>query len=150
MSTSVPSGNLATIDVGRKLGRWGCAFFSAGSWVPISHKVAWAEAYLHTKWHLSPSSRLATTDMGRKLGAVPLYGRESGIGGHHRKAINGRVNSTEVLSTSYKNLINFGPLTHEFTVMVCRPFMRQMREIVETRSILGSWDSHSRMDCRTS
>ena len=34
---------------------------------PIDHKVAWAEAYLHTKWHLSPSSRLVTTDIGRKL-----------------------------------------------------------------------------------
>jgi len=39
--------------------------------------VAWAEAYLHTKWHLNPSSRLATIDMGRKFGggeAVPLFG----------------------------------------------------------------------------
>jgi len=43
-------------------------FFPGGSWVPIEHKVAWAEAYLHTKWHLSPSIRLATTDIGRKLG----------------------------------------------------------------------------------
>jgi len=38
----------------------------------------------------------------------------------------GRVNSAEVLSTLYKNLVNFGPLTLEFTVMVCRPFMHQM------------------------
>jgi len=30
--------------------------------------VAWAEAYLHTKWHRDASSRLATIDMGRKLG----------------------------------------------------------------------------------
>ena len=29
--------------------------------------MAWAEAYLLTKWYLDPSSRLATTDMGRKL-----------------------------------------------------------------------------------
>ena len=35
----------------------------------------------------------------------------------------GRLNSTEVLSTSHKNLVNFGPLTPEFTVMVWRPFM---------------------------
>jgi len=28
--------------------------------------VAWAKAYLRTKWHLDPSSRLAATDMGRK------------------------------------------------------------------------------------
>jgi len=32
--------------------------------------------------------------------------------------------------------MNFGPLTPEFMVIVWRPFMRQMREIVETRSIL--------------
>jgi len=32
--------------------------------------VAWAQSYLHTKWHLDPSNRLATTDMGRGL-----YGR---------------------------------------------------------------------------
>jgi len=50
---------------------WVCPF-SGSSWVPIEHKVAWAEVYLHTKWHLSPSSRLATTDIGRKLGAVRL------------------------------------------------------------------------------
>ena len=31
-----------------------------GSWVPIKHNVAWAEAYLRTKWHLDPSNRLAT------------------------------------------------------------------------------------------
>ena len=48
----------------------------------------------------------------------------------------GGVNSAEVLSTSYKNLVNFGPPTPEFTVTVWRSFMRQMREIVETRSIL--------------
>jgi len=48
----------------------------------------------------------------------------------------GRLNSTEVLSTLYKNVANFGSLTQEFTVMVWRPFMRQMHEIVETHSIL--------------
>jgi len=34
--------------------------------------------------------------------------------------------------------VNFGPLTPEFTVMVWRPFVRQMGEIVETRSIIGT------------
>jgi len=48
----------------------------------------------------------------------------------------GCVNSAEVLSTSRENLMNFGPLTPEFMVMVWRPFMRLMREIVEARSIL--------------
>ena len=37
------------------------------SWVPIEHKVAWAEAFLCIKWRLNPSSRLATIDMGQKL-----------------------------------------------------------------------------------
>jgi len=39
------------------------------------YSVAWAEAYLRTKWRLDPSSRLVTIDMGRKEGAaVPLSG----------------------------------------------------------------------------
>ena len=38
---------------------WACPLF-LGSWVQIEHKVAWADAYLHTKWHLDASSRLAT------------------------------------------------------------------------------------------
>ena len=62
---------LATIDMGRKLGAvplW------RGISVPIYHNVAWAEAYLHTKWYPDASSHLATIDMGRKLGAVPLLG----------------------------------------------------------------------------
>jgi len=61
------------INMGQKLGGGGCALCSGGSCVPIEHKVAWAEAYLHTKCHLTPSSRLATTDIGQKLGdCVPL------------------------------------------------------------------------------
>jgi len=44
---------------GPKIGcGWVCAFFW-GSWVPIEHKVAWAEAYLHAKWHHSPSKNPA-------------------------------------------------------------------------------------------
>jgi len=39
--------------------------------------VAWAEAYLYTKWHLDPSSRLVTVDMGRKSGALSLFGEGS-------------------------------------------------------------------------
>jgi len=53
-----------------------CPFRGRMSWVP---NVAWAEAYLRTKWHLDPSSRLATRDMGRKLvEGVPLFGE--GVG----------------------------------------------------------------------
>ena len=42
--------------------------------------VAWAEAYLRTKWHLNPSSRLATTDMGRNIleDYAPFWGWELG------------------------------------------------------------------------
>jgi len=39
-----------------------------------SNNVAWAEAYLNTKWHLDPPSCLAIIDMGRKFGAVLLLG----------------------------------------------------------------------------
>jgi len=34
--------------------------------------------------------------------------------------------------------VNFGPLTPEFTMLVWRPIMHQMRGIDETRSILGT------------
>jgi len=44
-----PSSRLATINMGQKLGDGGCALCSGGSLVPIEHKVAWVEAYLHTK-----------------------------------------------------------------------------------------------------
>jgi len=40
-----PSRRLATIDMAENWGM-GCALFS-GSWVPIYHSVAWAEAYVH-------------------------------------------------------------------------------------------------------
>jgi len=52
--------------------------FSLDCWVSIEHKVAWAEAYLHTKWYLSPSSRSATTDIGRNWGLSPLGERQLG------------------------------------------------------------------------
>ena len=64
--------------------------FFLGSWVPIKHKVAWAEAYLHTKWHLDASSRLATIEMGRKLGGglhpVPFFSGGSGVPIKHKVA----------------------------------------------------------------
>ena len=50
--------------------------------------------------------------------------------------MDGRINSAEVMSASCKNFVNFGRLTLEFTVIVWRPFILQMREIVETRSII--------------
>ena len=47
-------------------------FLREGSWLPVEHKLAWAEAYLNTKRHLNPSGCLAATDVGHNLGAVPL------------------------------------------------------------------------------
>jgi len=45
--------------------------------VAIWHKVAWAEAYLYTKWHLDLCSNLAAT-YGPKIGegSAPIWGRE--------------------------------------------------------------------------
>jgi len=62
---------LATTDMGRKVGAvLPLSMEGAGS--PYN-TVAWAEAYLRTKWHLDPSSRLATTDLGLNWGAVSLF-----------------------------------------------------------------------------
>ena len=63
------------------MGSGGCALCPGGSWVPIEHKVDWAQTYLHTKCHLSPSSRLATTEIGRKLGNCAPLG-EGKVGTH--------------------------------------------------------------------
>ena len=75
-----PSSRLSTIDMGKNwVGR--CAFFWGYSWVPIEHKVAWAEAYIHTKRHRSPLSRLAKKDTGQKLGGCTPLG-EGELGPH--------------------------------------------------------------------
>jgi len=73
-----PSNRLATIDMGQKLGGGGCALFSGGSWVPIEHKVAWAEAYLHTKWHQSIQPFGHNGHWPKIGGSVPLRGGELG------------------------------------------------------------------------
>ena len=65
-STSVSSGILIHPAVWPQqtwAENWGlCPFgvFEEGSWIPIQHNMAWAEAYLPTKWHLDPSNRLIT------------------------------------------------------------------------------------------
>ena len=69
---------LATIDMGRKEG--GCCAPFLGSSVPIKHNVAWAEAYLRTKWYLDASSRSATI-RGPKSGELllPPFLRDSWV-----------------------------------------------------------------------
>ena len=52
--------------------RWlGAVPLFSGELGPHRTQSRLGQAYLHTKWHLSPSSRLDTTDICRKLGAVP-------------------------------------------------------------------------------
>ena len=48
---------VATINMGQKQG---ADVPLSGGAVSPSNNVAWAEAYLRTKWHLDPSNRLAT------------------------------------------------------------------------------------------
>jgi len=76
-------------------------------------------------------------EIGRNRRHAFLPGTQFHNGWQDGKA-DGRVNSAEVLSTSCKNLVNFGPLTREFTVMLWRPFIRHMCEIIKTRPILGT------------
>jgi len=49
-----------------KIGEGHRPFFEEGLG-PNLTQLAWAEAYLHTEWHLDACSRLATMEMGRKL-----------------------------------------------------------------------------------
>jgi len=51
---------LATIDMGRKLGRVAVPVFGRGELGSHLTQCGWVEAYLRTKWHLNPSSCLAT------------------------------------------------------------------------------------------
>ena len=66
----------------RNVGIGCCAPFLEGKTGSPSNNVAWAEAYLRTKWHFNPSSRLATTDVGRKLEGLlcPLVFLLGGVG----------------------------------------------------------------------
>ena len=64
-----PSSCLATTDMGRKLGAR--ARLGRGSWVPVQHNVARAEAYLRAEFHLDPSNRLATIGQRRRQNRQP-------------------------------------------------------------------------------
>jgi len=47
----------------------------------------------------------------------------------------GRLNTPDVFSRSHENLVNFDPLTPEFTVIIWQPFRRQMGEIGEAPTL---------------
>jgi len=70
--TTDPSSRLATINMGRKPMGGLCPLLG-GTGPSSNTTLAWAKAYLCTKWHLDPSIRLAITDMGRKLRGVPPF-----------------------------------------------------------------------------
>jgi len=76
------------------------------------------------------------TNFRREIGDAPSFLRLTFHHGWQDGKADGCVSSAEVLSTSYTNLVNFGRLTLEFTVMIWRPSVHQMREIVEMHSIL--------------
>jgi len=52
-------------------------FFSGGSWVPIEQKVAWAEAYLDTKWYLDARSH--NKNRPKTGGSAPFFGEDSWV-----------------------------------------------------------------------
>jgi len=71
-----PSSRLATTDTGRKLGAvplW------EGELVPMQHNMAWAEAYLHTKWHLDLPKRLATIHQRLDTGQTDRRDRQTTV-----------------------------------------------------------------------
>jgi len=71
---------LGHIRHGPKSGRGAAVPLSVGGKLdPHLTQYRWAEAYLHTKWHLDPSNHLATTDVDRKVGdcCMPLSMRGS-------------------------------------------------------------------------
>ena len=68
---------------------WSIQLFGHNRHGPISHKVAWTETYLHTKWHLNPCSHLAATDMGGKLEAPPPFWKRE-VGPHLKQCGHGQ------------------------------------------------------------
>jgi len=62
--TSIPSGILIHAAIWPQQiwaeNSGGCAPLGRGSWVPIKHNAARAEAYVHVKFQFDPSNRLAT------------------------------------------------------------------------------------------
>jgi len=101
---------LATTDMGRQLGE-GCCDLFWGSWIPsIKHNVAWAEAYLCTKWQdLHPSSHLATLDMGQKWGAaVPLLFWGWGAGSPSNTISPGMRPTSAVFGDSLRSCVHAG------------------------------------------
>jgi len=90
--TSIPSGILIHAAVwhntnGLKIGASAlCPFFGeeklgphlGGGGFPSDAKSPWAQAYLHTKWHLNPSSVWPQRTRSENWGSVPLGAGELG------------------------------------------------------------------------
>jgi len=56
----------------------------------VVYNVAWAEAYLRTKWHIDPTSRFATIHMGREVGLCLLFFGGGELGPHLTQCGRGR------------------------------------------------------------
>jgi len=79
-SLPVASGSIQPFDKNRHGPKnWGLCLFFGGELDPHQHNVAWAEPYLHTKWHLDPSNCLATatiyTNVTDSTGQTTVRGR---------------------------------------------------------------------------
>jgi len=88
-SASLPSGVFIHPAVwpqetwAKKLGGVGVPFLGVAA-VSIEHKVAWAEAYLQTKWQLDASRRLATIKWAENWGgSAPVFVEGSWIPIYH-------------------------------------------------------------------
>jgi len=57
-----------------------------------------------------------------EIGQTPLFLGLAFYNGWQNGKADGRMNTPDVLSTARKNLVNFGPLTLEFTLIIWRPF----------------------------
>jgi len=64
--------------MGQKFGGVGVPFFSGGSWVPIEHKVAWAEAYPIPSGILVHPAVWPQRTLAENWGACPFRGGELG------------------------------------------------------------------------
>jgi len=80
---------------------WGSApFLERGTGSPILHKVAWAEAYLPTKWNLDPCIYLAQHIWATNWRAVPLCRRGAGSPSNNNNNNNPICKAPECQKTS--------------------------------------------------
>jgi len=80
-------------------------FVEEGSWVPIKYNVAWAEAYLHTKWHLDPSNRLATIHQRYRQDRQDMGEKHRATVCRANRFTNGRPKTVTWLATTWRRAV---------------------------------------------